>query len=72
MHPQIEVGYRMPAPTDTPVEMNGIMQACWQYDPEERPDFAALLKMLIEAHSKIKTWSTSFVILPHPPTQAPP
>ena len=52
---QIEVGYRMPAPTDTPNEVNGVMQQCWQYDPEERPDFATLLNMLTDAATKIKT-----------------
>ena len=52
---QIEVGYRMPAPTDTPNEVNGVMQQCWQYDPEERPDFATLLNMLTDAAAKIKT-----------------
>ena len=30
------------------------MQQCWQYDPEERPDFKTVLDMLQQAHEKIK------------------
>ena len=52
---QIEVGYRMPAPTDCPTEVYGVMQQCWQYDPEERPDFATILNMLQQAEQRIKS-----------------
>jgi len=51
---QIDVGYRMPSPADCPQEVYSIMLQCWQYDPEERPDFASIFKMLTEASEKIK------------------
>ena len=45
----------MPAPTDCPDEVYGVMQQCWQYDPEERPDFAGILEMLSKTVDKIKS-----------------
>ena len=45
----------MPPRTGTPDSVYGIMQQCWQYDPEDRPDSSTLLKMLTDAHSKMKT-----------------
>ena len=51
---QIEVGYRMPAPADCPTEVYGVMQQCWQYDPEERPDFSTILDMLQQAEQRVK------------------
>lgn len=53
---QIDVGYRMPPPADCPQEVYGIMQQCWQYDPEERPDFATIVEMLTKAAEKIDNW----------------
>jgi len=44
----------MPSPADCPQEVYSIMLQCWQYDPEERPDFASIFKMLTEASEKIK------------------
>lgn len=52
---QIELGYRMPPPADCPDEVYGVMQQCWQYDPEERPDFSTILDMLTKADKMIKT-----------------
>ena len=43
----------MPPPADCPQEVYGIMQQCWQYDPEERPDFATIVEMLTKAGGKI-------------------
>ena len=51
---QIENGYRMPPPVDTPPEIYEIMQQCWQYDSEERPNFATLLSMLQQVGEKIE------------------
>lgn len=50
---QIEGGYRMPPPADCPQEVYGIMLQCWQYDPEERPDFQTVLSMLEQGYEKI-------------------
>lgn len=36
---QIDAGYRMPAPENTPKEMYRLMLKCWAYEPESRPHF---------------------------------
>ncbi|XP_022919604.1 tyrosine-protein kinase Fer isoform X2 [Onthophagus taurus] len=35
----IDAGYRMPAPEHTPDEMYRLMLRCWEYQPENRPNF---------------------------------
>ncbi|XP_039431371.1 tyrosine-protein kinase Fer isoform X2 [Culex pipiens pallens] len=35
----IDEGYRMPAPDNTPPEMYRLMLKCWSYEPENRPHF---------------------------------
>jgi len=44
----------MPAPADCPDEVYGIMDQCWQYEPDERPVFNSILEMLTQAEKKIK------------------
>ncbi|XP_018576398.1 tyrosine-protein kinase Fer isoform X1 [Anoplophora glabripennis] len=36
---KIDSGYRMPAPENTPDEMYRLMLRCWEYKPENRPNF---------------------------------
>ncbi|XP_066150936.1 tyrosine-protein kinase Fer isoform X1 [Euwallacea fornicatus] len=36
---KIDGGYRMPAPDNTPDEMYRLMLRCWEYKPENRPNF---------------------------------
>lgn len=36
---QIDSGYRMPAPENTPPEIYRLMVKCWSYEPESRPHF---------------------------------
>ncbi|CAG9833730.1 unnamed protein product [Diabrotica balteata] len=36
---KIDTGYRMPAPDNTPDEMYRLMLRCWEYKPENRPNF---------------------------------
>ncbi|KAL3278883.1 hypothetical protein HHI36_016403 [Cryptolaemus montrouzieri] len=36
---KIDGGYRMPAPENTPEEMYRLMLRCWEYKPENRPNF---------------------------------
>ncbi|XP_060523708.1 tyrosine-protein kinase Fer isoform X2 [Cylas formicarius] len=36
---KIDEGYRMPAPENTPDEMYRLMLRCWEYKPENRPNF---------------------------------
>ena len=45
-HHQVEVGYRMGPPADCPGDIHTIMTQCWQYEAEERPNFAQILEML--------------------------
>ncbi|KAK9885005.1 hypothetical protein WA026_009234 [Henosepilachna vigintioctopunctata] len=36
---RIDAGYRMPASPNTPEEMYRLMLRCWEYKPEDRPNF---------------------------------
>jgi len=39
-------GYRMPAPDGTPDEVYRLMRRCWEYEPERRPHFDEICRML--------------------------
>lgn len=39
---QVDRGYRMQAPPNTPDALYSIMLDCWKADPEERPTFESL------------------------------
>eukprot|EP00039_Didymoeca_costata_P019067 m.336094 g.336094 ORF g.336094 m.336094 type:complete len:511 (+) comp17755_c0_seq1:421-1953(+) len=39
---QVDQGYRMPCPPDTPDLLYGIMLDCWKQEPEDRPTFETL------------------------------
>ena len=43
---QIDGGYRMPPPAGCPKEVYNVMQQCWMYEPDERPNFTQVLSML--------------------------
>lgn len=43
---QIDSGYRMPPPDDTPDEMYRLMLKCWEYAPENRPHFEQIYKIV--------------------------
>uniref|UniRef100_A0A8D8RSL3 non-specific protein-tyrosine kinase n=1 Tax=Cacopsylla melanoneura TaxID=428564 RepID=A0A8D8RSL3_9HEMI len=43
---QIDTGYRMPPPDDTPEEMYRLMLKCWEYAPENRPHFDQIYKIV--------------------------
>ena len=49
----------MEIPVDCPQQVYGIMRQCWQYQPEERPDFAMLLEMLTQAEQNISEVATN-------------
>ena len=36
---KIEMGERLPLPADTPAPLFSLMNRCWSYDPEMRPNF---------------------------------
>ena len=36
---KIEMGERLPLPAEAPAPLFGMMNRCWSYDPEKRPDF---------------------------------
>eukprot|EP00794_Sanderia_malayensis_P019494 gene19494-21419_t len=42
----VEGGYRMPLPSGTPLKVYQIMSKCWDYDPEDRPTFAEIVRQL--------------------------
>jgi tyrosine-protein kinase Fer len=39
-------GYRMPAPEGTPDEVYRLMRRCWEYEPERRPHFDEICRIL--------------------------
>lgn len=41
-------GYRLQKPTRCPDEMYGIVQRCWQSEPEHRPTFATVYRSVLE------------------------
>ena len=42
----ISAGYRMPAPEGTPDEVYQLMRRCWEYEPERRPHFEEICRIL--------------------------
>ena len=36
---KIELGERLPLPAECPAPLFGLMNRCWSYDPDKRPDF---------------------------------
>ena len=51
---QVEVGYRMPPPAECPEVIYAVMQKCWLYDEDERPNFSEILHMLKDAQKRIR------------------
>lgn len=43
---RIEIGYRMPAPDNTPQEMHRLMLKCWSYEAEARPHFEEIYNVV--------------------------
>nr|XP_023012456.1 tyrosine-protein kinase Fer isoform X2 [Leptinotarsa decemlineata] len=43
---KIDSGYRMPAPENTPDEMYRLMLRCWEYKPENRPNFEQIYSVV--------------------------
>ena len=54
------LGYRMPAPSNTPESVYKIMLKCWDYNPQSRITFKDLhkqLKSLAEKPPKDENWN---------------
>ncbi|KAF5305505.1 hypothetical protein FQA39_LY01596 [Lamprigera yunnana] len=43
---KIDSGYRMPAPENTPDEMYRLILRCWEYQPENRPNFEQIFTVV--------------------------
>lgn len=43
---KIDSGYRMPAPENIPDEMYRLMLRCWEYQPENRPNFEQIFTVV--------------------------
>jgi len=43
---KVETGYRMSSPTGTPPAVYQIMKDCWNFDADQRPRFAEILRRL--------------------------
>ena len=50
---QVELGYRLPPPSNCPDVLYNIMQMCWKYDEEDRPTFQEIHGLLQDAQTKI-------------------
>ena len=43
---KLQEGYRLPLPRKIPPVIGGIMNACWQEDPNKRPSFLLICTLL--------------------------
>ena len=43
---KLETGFRMPAPTDTPLAVYELMRQCWEYNSLDRPNFQKIVCVL--------------------------
>ncbi|KAG8238861.1 hypothetical protein J437_LFUL018467 [Ladona fulva] len=50
---KIDSGYRMPAPEGTPPQLYELMLQCWEYDPEKRPHFDEIYRLVDEICSAV-------------------
>ena len=39
---KIELGERLPLPAGCPAHLFSLMNRCWSYDPEQRPNFVVI------------------------------
>ena len=42
-------GYRLPCPADCPPHLQKLMNCCWEWEPEKRPNFREVSSMLINS-----------------------
>lgn len=45
---EITLGYRLPAPMDTPSSLHNLMLQCWHIERHKRPTFAQIVEVLEE------------------------
>ncbi|XP_044761729.1 tyrosine-protein kinase Fer isoform X2 [Coccinella septempunctata] len=55
---RIDAGYRMPASENTPEEMYRLMLRCWEYKPENRPNFEQVYTVV---ETLCNSYRTSFL-----------
>lgn len=71
---KIELGERLPLPVEAPALLFGLMNRCWSYDPEQRPDFRlveATVAELVEEERQLAA-ITSRRLVPDIAPQKPP
>ena len=44
----LSIGKRLPLPTEANFEVRNIIECCWEYSPDLRPQFSELLKFFSE------------------------
>ena len=71
---KIELGERLPLPADAPAPLFSLMNRCWRYDPEERPDFRQVEATVAELLKEERHLAaiTSHRLVPDITTQKPP
>ncbi|XP_072924235.1 tyrosine-protein kinase Fer isoform X2 [Hemitrygon akajei] len=57
---QVEKGYRMSAPQKCPEDIYNLMLKCWEYKPENRPNFSDVHKELLGIKKKIRILGKMF------------
>ena len=57
---RVEVGYRMPAPDETPAEVYDVMMKCWEYEPDNRPNFVKVHRMLKDIVVKMRQFCNGY------------
>lgn len=59
-------GERLERPKDCPQELYSIMRQCWAPQPQDRPTFAALTRLVNEVRANLDfTWNTRQAVRQH-------
>lgn len=72
---RIEMGERLPLPTEAPAPLFGLMNRCWSYEPEKRPDFSLVegtITKVVEEERKLASLTSRRLAPPDLAPQKPP
>ena len=72
---RIEMGERLPLPAEAPAPLFGLMNRCWSYEPEKRPDFSlveATIANVMEEERQLASLTSRRLAPPDLAPQKPP